>query len=82
MTYELLKNKMTNGSPFTKADARKWIDALPLSVTPEQVRELEEIANTHGLDFLPEDGEGRLTNAENTIDELVVAVADIMGGAL
>ena len=79
MTYDVLKNKMENGTPFLKADAQKWIDALPLSVTPEQVEELKAIAESKGLDFLPADGAARLSHLEAENKELKAMIAKLTG---
>lgn len=79
MTYEVLKNKLENGTPFLKADALRWIQALPLSVTPEQVGELEAIAEARGLNFLPEDGEARLKHLEEENRELKRMIAKLSG---
>ena len=79
MSYELLKNKMENGTPFLKADALRWIEALPLEVTPEQVEELKTIAESQGLDFLPSDGAARLTRLEEENRELKAMIAKLTG---
>ena len=79
MTYELLKNKMLNGTPFLKKDAYRWIEALPLSTTPEQAAELKALADQYGLDVLPEDGERRLARLEEENRQLKRMVAKLSG---
>ena len=79
MTYEVLKNKMLNGTPFLKADALRWIEALPLEVTPEQVEELKALAQEKGLDFLPEDGAAPLAHLEEENRELKRMIAKLSG---
>lgn len=50
MSYEVLKNRLTNGKPFTVEAAIARITALAdaLEITQEQAEELTELANQYG----------------------------------
>ena len=64
--YDALKNRLKNGVPFRKADAIARITALAdaLEITQDQANELTSLAQTHGVDTLPEDFTDRLDRLE------------------
>ena len=80
--YELLKNRMTNGKPFLKTRALEKINLLVLDLTEEQTKELENLANQHGVEVLPEDAMGRLSLVEQTAEENTLMLAELIGGAM
>lgn len=57
MSYEVLKNRLTNGTAFLLQTALDRINALAdaLEITQEQADELTEIAKAKGKDILPDD---------------------------
>ena len=80
----VLKNRMTNGTPFLKERALERIRTLAdqLEITAEEAQELTALANANGCDVLPEDALGRLAKVEQTTEELTLLAADMMGGAI
>ena len=84
LDYHLIYNSLTNGKPFTKERALTRIKGLAdsFAITHEEAQELEALAREKGVDALPGDALGRLTNVEEKTDELILAMADMMGGAL
>ncbi len=82
--YSILKNRMTNGTPFLKERALGRIAALAnaFDITQTEAEELAAIANSSGVEILPEDALGRLGAVETAADELTLMVADLIGGAV
>ena len=81
----VLKNRMNNGVPFLKAMAMERINALAdnLEITQAEAEELTAIANTNGVDVLPQDALGRLTMLEQQNqeqDEALMELAALTGG--
>ena len=66
MSYEVLKNRLTNGGPYLTTTAMDRINALAdnLDITQEQADELTALATAHGADVLPEDYAARLQAVE------------------
>lgn len=67
MSYEILKNRLTNGTTFLLQTALDRINALAdaLEITQEQADELTEIAKAKGQDILPDDLPARLELLED-----------------
>ena len=80
MSYDVLKNRLTNGVPYTTGAALERINALAdnLEITQEQADELIALAKQHGLESIGD--EDRLTALELAVAELGVAMMT-MGGA-
>lgn len=80
MSYDVLKNRLTNGVPYTVEAALERINALAnnLEITQEQADELIALAKQHGLESIGD--EDRLTALELAVAELGVAMMT-MGGA-
>ncbi|OUN23674.1 hypothetical protein B5G34_00840 [Flavonifractor sp. An82] len=80
MSYDVLKNRLTNGVPYTVEAALARINALAdnLEITQEQADELIALAKQHGLESIGD--EDRLTALELAVAELGVAMMT-MGGA-
>ena len=66
MSYDILKNRLTNGNAFVKQTAIDRINALAdtLEITQEQAEELLALAESKGVDVLPEDLSARLAELE------------------
>ncbi len=81
--YSILKNRMMNGVPFLKERALERITALAnaFEITQTEAEELNGIANSSGVEILPEDALGRLGAVETATDELTLMVAEMIGGA-
>lgn len=79
MSYDLLKNRLTNGAPYTKQAALERINALAdaLAIPQEQADELTALANANGLDALPRDAAERLADVERCA-ALVYRLIDAM----
>lgn len=78
MSYDILKNRLTNGNAFVKQTAIDRINALAdnLVLTQEQAEELLALAETNGVEVLPEDLPTRLAELEAVsakFDAFVVA---------
>lgn len=73
MSYDLLKNRLTNGTPFLRTSAIERINALAdtLEITQNQADELTAIATENGVDVLPDDATARLERIERTLDALM-----------
>lgn len=85
MSYEVLKNRLTNGKPYTVEAAIARINALAdgLEITQEQAEELTALANANGTAAaLPT--EERLTRLEAASLEHDAALMELasllMGG--
>lgn len=80
MSYDVLKNRLTNGVPYTVEAALDRINALAnnLEITQEQAKELTNLAKQHGLESIGD--EDRLTSLELAVAELGVTVAAMVGG--
>lgn len=80
MSYDVLKNRLTNGVPYTVEAALARINALAdnLEITQEQAEELTNLAKQHGLESIGD--EDRLTSLELAVAELGVTVAAMVGG--
>lgn len=80
MSYDVLKNRLTNGVPYTAGAALERINALAdnLEITQEQAEELIALAKQHGLESIGD--EERLTAVELAVAELGATVAAMMGG--
>ena len=68
MSYEVLKNRLTNGDPYLTTTAMDRINALAdnLDITQEQADELTALAKSKGQDILPDDFPARMELLENT----------------
>lgn len=73
MSYDVLKNRLTNGEPYLLATALERINALAdnLEITQEQAEELTAIAQKHGLDAMPENLEGRVETLEDALNTIL-----------
>lgn len=78
MSYDVLKNRLTNGGPYLTATALDRINALAdnLEITQEQTEELTALARQHGLDALPEDLEGRVETLEEALNMILTGVTE------
>ena len=78
MSYEVLKNRLTNGKPFTVEAAIERITALAdnLDITQEQAEELTNLAQTHGLDAMPEDLTTRVDTLEEALNMILEGVTE------
>ena len=78
MSYDLLKNRLTNGTPFLRASALERINALAdaLEITQNQADELTAIATENGVDVLPDDVRGRIDRIEHTINAFLSAARE------
>lgn len=81
MSYDVLKNRLANGVPFTREAALARINALAdaLEITQEQAEELTALAHAAGLDTLPKDAGERLEALERGV-ALVYRLIDAMRG--
>lgn len=80
MSYDVLKNRLTNGVPYTVEAAVERINALAnnLEITQEQAEELIALAKQYGRTSIG--AEDRLTSLELAVAELGVAMMTAMGG--
>ena len=78
MSYEVLKNRLTNGKPFTVEAAMDRINALAdnLEITQEQAEELTNLAQMHGLDAMPEDLATRVDTLEEALNMILEGVTE------
>ena len=67
MSYEVLKNRLTNGTAFLLQTALDRINALAdaLEITQEQADELTALAKSKGQDILPDDLPARMEMLED-----------------
>ena len=67
MSYEVLKNRLTNGTAFLLQTALDRINALAdaLEITQEQADELTALAKSKGQDILPDDLPARMELLED-----------------
>ena len=67
MSYEVLKNRLTNGTAFLLQTALDRINALAdaLEITQEQADELTALAKSKGQDVLPDDLPARMERLED-----------------
>ena len=67
MSYEVLKNRLTNGTVFLLQTALDRINALAdaLEITQEQADELTALAKAKGQDVLPDDLPARMELLED-----------------
>lgn len=67
MSYEVLKNRLTNGTAFLRQTALDRINALAdaLEITQEQADELTALAKSKGQDILPDDLPARMELLED-----------------
>lgn len=84
MSYEVLKNRLTNGDPFLKSTALERITALAdnLEISQEQADELTALAEQYGVDVLPDDYPARIQQLEETDKELYEALNMILTGVV
>lgn len=82
--YNIIKNRMQNGTPFVKKRALERISALAndFVITQSEAEELNSIAIQFGQEVLPDDAMGRLDVVEQTTNELTLMMADLIGGAM
>ena len=82
MSYEVLKNRLTNGEPFLKSAAHERITVLAdnLEISQEQADELTALAEQYGVDVLPDDYPARIEQLEETDKELYEALNMILEG--
>lgn len=78
MSYDALKNRLTNGEPYLIATAMERINALAdnLEITQEQAEELTSIAQMYGVDIMPENVEVRLSTLEEALDMILSGVTE------
>ena len=78
MSYEVLKNRLTNGDPYLTTTAMDRINALAdnLDITQEQAEELTNLAQTHGLDVMPEDLTTRVDTLEEALNMILEGVTE------
>lgn len=78
MSYDVLKNRLTNGVPYTVEAAVERINALAnnLEITQEQADELIALAKQHGLDALPEDLPARVATLEEALNMILSGVTE------
>lgn len=78
MSYEVLKNRLTNGDPYLTTTAMDRINALAdnLEITQEQAEELTTLAQTHGLDAMPEDLTTRVDTLEEALNMILEGVTE------
>lgn len=82
MTYEVLKNRLTNGVPYMAQTAADRITnaADNLEITVEELDELLALADQYGLK--PENTtEGRLAACEAAILDIGIMLSGLLGGA-
>lgn len=67
MSYEVLKNRLTNGTAFLRQTALDRINSLAdaLEITQEQADELTALAKSKGQDILPDDLPARMELLED-----------------
>lgn len=78
MSYEVLKNRLTNGDPYLTTTAMDRINALAdnLEITQEQAEELTNLAQMHGLDAMPEDLTTRVDTLEEALNMILEGVTE------
>ena len=78
MSYDVLKNRLTNGDPFLTSTAMDRINALAdnLDITQEQAEELTNLAQMHGLDAMPEDLTTRVDTLEEALNMILEGVTE------
>ena len=78
MSYEVLKNRLTNGDPYLTTTAMDRINALAdnLDITQEQAEELTNLAQMHGLDAMPEDLTTRVDTLEEALNMILTGVTE------
>ena len=78
MSYEVLKNRLTNGDPYLTTTAMDRINALAdnLDITQEQAEELTNLAQMHGLDVMPEDLTTRVDTLEEALNMILTGVTE------
>ena len=79
-SYEVLKNRLTNGHPFTVEAAVARITALAdaLEITQDQANELATLAQQYGS-AAPQDTEARLATLEAASLEHDAALIELAG---
>ena len=79
-SYEVLKNRLTNGRPFTVEAAVARITALAdaLEITQDQANELTALAQQYGS-AAPQDTESRLQQLEAASLEHDAALIELAG---
>ena len=86
-SYEILRNRLSNGVPFLRQAALDRIDVLAnrldsTGLSAEEAELLVQLAEKNGRDVLEEDAKMRLGLVEVTVDDLTLAVANLLGGAV
>ena len=86
-SYEILRNRLSNGVPFLRQAALDRIDVLAnrldsTGISAEEAELLVQLAEKNGRDVLEEDAKMRLGLVEVTVDDLTLAVANLLGGAV
>lgn len=78
MSYDVLKNRLTNGRVFLVSTALERINALAdnLEITQEQAEELTQLANQYGVGVLPEDLETRVATLEEALNMIFTGVTE------
>lgn len=78
MSYEVLKNRLTNGTAFLLQTALERINALAdtLEITQDQADELITIAQKNGVDVLPDDIQSRIDRIEHILDAFLSAARE------
>lgn len=70
MSYEILKNRLTNGTQFLKQNAIDRINALAdsLEITQEEAEKLLSLAESNGSDVLDSNVMERLERIEKIVN--------------
>ena len=78
MSYDVLKNRLTNGEPYLLTTAMERINALAdtLEITQEQAEELTALAKQNGLAAMPENLEGRVETLEEALNMILEGVTE------
>lgn len=78
MSYEVLKNRLTNGGPYLTTTAMERINALAdnLDITQEQADELIALAQANGLDAMPDDLASRVDTLEEALNMILEGVTE------
>lgn len=76
MSYDVLKNRLSNGTPFLIQTALDRIGALAdnLEITQDQAEKLTELAQANGSEILPPTAMERLRILEAQVQEMQTAM--------
>ena len=79
INFEALRDKMNNGTPFSRDRALKRINQLAndgisgdlYGITQEEADQLKALALEKGLEALPEEAMDRLSNVEEAVNGII-----------